>query len=179
MFYIFSCYGSVDDVKENNGSGCILAHCMGLGKTLQLITLIHTVIRHPQLFTKRILVICPKSTIYNWHDEFKRWIGDISESKRLKVHYLADHLKIEEKIKKLEDWYNSDAPGVFLINYEAFRILVNWSGSHKRAKITLSEEHVKDYQEKIQKYLLKPGPHLVVCDEGHLIKNQKGNLLFF
>lgn len=150
---------------------------MGLGKTLQLITLIHTVIRYPQLCTKQILVICPKSTIFNWRDEFERWLGGITESKRLKAWYLQDNLKIDEKIKKLGEWYSSEKPGVFLINYEAFRILVNWSGSHQRAKKTITDDLVKEYQAKIQKYLLQPGPHLVVCDEGHLIKNQKGKLL--
>lgn len=36
-FMYDSCYGGVDTVKKSSGSGCILAHCMGLGKTLQVI----------------------------------------------------------------------------------------------------------------------------------------------
>lgn len=51
------CYGSVDNLEKFPGSGCILAHCMGLGKTLQLITLLHTVICNKQLKTNKVLVI--------------------------------------------------------------------------------------------------------------------------
>lgn len=80
------CYGSVDNIKDDPGSGCVLAHCMGLGKTLQLITLLHTVISYPQLKTDRILVICPKSTVMNWKDEIERWLMPIKKSRPLKLY---------------------------------------------------------------------------------------------
>lgn len=35
-FMYDSCYGGTDHTDKNSGSGCILAHCMGLGKTLQV-----------------------------------------------------------------------------------------------------------------------------------------------
>ncbi|KAG5676156.1 hypothetical protein PVAND_006005 [Polypedilum vanderplanki] len=175
-FMYDNCYGPIDEVKPDNGSGCILAHCMGLGKTFQLITLLHTVIRYNELYTKRILIICPKSTILNWGEEFKKWLKGIEsdDGRKLVVRNFEENLSMEQKIKKLEEWHECKNPSVFLINYETFRILANWSGSSKRNKTPIPEETAKKYQARIKKCLLDPGPHLVVCDEGHIIKNQKG-----
>lgn len=165
-----TCFGSIgDDVKTE--SGCILAHCMGLGKTLQLITLLHTLISYPEhLKIAKVVVICPKSTIMNWSEEFGKWLKDIP-SRNLKVFYFKDQMVLNEKIKVVEHWFNWKAPSVLLVNYESFRYMVHYSGS-KRAKIPEPEDEVKRKQEVIGRCLLNPGPDLVVCDEGHTIKNQ-------
>lgn len=84
------CYGSVDQLDQHPGSGCILAHCMGLGKTLQLISLLHTVIRYPQLKTNKVLVICPKSTVLNWKEEIERWLSPIKGGRHLKLFQFPD-----------------------------------------------------------------------------------------
>lgn len=89
-FMYDTCYGSVDSIEKYPGSGCILAHCMGLGKTLQLIALLHTIIRYAQLKTNKILVICPKSTVMNWADEIQRWLGPVKSGRRIKVFHFPD-----------------------------------------------------------------------------------------
>lgn len=89
-FMYDTCYGSVDSIEKFPGSGCILAHCMGLGKTLQLIALLHTLIRYAQLKTNKILVICPKSTVMNWADEIQRWLGPVRSGPRIKVFHFPD-----------------------------------------------------------------------------------------
>lgn len=45
-----------------------------------------------------------------------------------------------------------------------FRNLANEGGNGR---------HKKKIREQIQKSLIDPGPDLVVCDEGHLLKNEK------
>jgi len=55
-------------LRELNVSG-ILADDMGLGKTLQVITLIE------ELYKKKlILIVVPKSLIYNWADELEKFL---------------------------------------------------------------------------------------------------------
>lgn len=80
-FMYDSCYGGVDSLKKNCGSGCILAHCMGLGKTLQLVALFHTLTSYQELKTNKILVLCPKSTVMNWNDEIFRWLVPLQQKK--------------------------------------------------------------------------------------------------
>ncbi|KAG5445520.1 Helicase ARIP4 [Clonorchis sinensis] len=68
-----------DNVIENqqrfettDGFGCILAHSMGLGKTIQIIGFLDTIFRYCNV--KRVLVIVPINTIQNWQAEFELWL---------------------------------------------------------------------------------------------------------
>ncbi|KAJ2740541.1 hypothetical protein GGI20_005752, partial [Coemansia sp. BCRC 34301] len=67
--------------------GCILAHSMGLGKTLQTIALIYTLLNEvsapipapefaeSDFATRRVLILCPATVQANWTDEFWKWTG--------------------------------------------------------------------------------------------------------
>jgi len=141
---------------------------MGLGKTLQAIALIHTLLANQNLTkAKRVLILMPVNVIFNWGKEFKKWTRECQGDK-LKVRYSESGKNI---MKVLEDWYENG--GVLLLGYEMFRKLVgNKIRGNKKA-----DEIKKNQMTKCKKYLLDPGPDLVVLDEGHVIKNSK-SLLF-
>ncbi|XP_050319322.1 transcriptional regulator ATRX-like [Bactrocera neohumeralis] len=167
-FMYDSCYGGVEALKKSSGSGCILAHCMGLGKTLQLIALLHTVISYKELKTSKVLVLCPKSTVMNWADEIDRWLGPLKP----KYYTFHDTSDINDKIQILKDWSQAtaNAAGILLIGYEAFRTLVFY---HSYKNRSIAQSRLESIRNDVDKYLLSPGADLVVCDEGHIIKNSK------
>lgn len=74
-----ACFESLERMKTTSGSGCIIAHCMGLGKTLQVITLTHTLLTHEATGIKTVLVICPLSTVLNWVHEYSMWLDNIDD----------------------------------------------------------------------------------------------------
>jgi len=63
---------SLQRYHTSNGLGCILAHSMGLGKTLQVIALVDVFLRHTDAHC--VLVIVPVNTLQNWVTEFDMWL---------------------------------------------------------------------------------------------------------
>ena len=63
---------SLSDVKTTEGTGCVLAHAMGLGKTLQVISLVDIFLRHTGHL--HVLIIVPVNTIQIWKNEFDFWL---------------------------------------------------------------------------------------------------------
>ncbi|CAH0590437.1 unnamed protein product [Chrysodeixis includens] len=160
-----ACFESVSELEAGRGGGgCILAHCMGLGKTLQVLALLHTVLTHPRVGIKRVLVVCPLSTVLNWVDEIHKWIGPVTN--KIKVFELSKLKKTYERAYQLEDWYNGG--GIFIIGYELFRSLSTLDPFLDDIRPTIIN--------KIRTALLDPGPDIIVCDEGHLLKNDSSVL---
>ena len=143
--------------KETKGSGAILAHCMGLGKTLQVISFIHTMLTNEVLPFTTALIIVPANTILNWVNEFEIWTPDEEE---LDVYEISQHKDDKTRASVLKNWH--DKGGIMIIGYNMFRIFVN--PTRKKAKRFLP---------KVKEALLDPGPDFVVCDEGHLLKNDQ------
>lgn len=120
---------------------------IGLGKTLQSITLLYTCIR--QGFTvdkpiaRRVLIVCPTSLVHNWKNEIKKWLDD-----RIECIALGDTNKegiISGMDKFLAPFCRAN---VLIVSYDTFR---------------------RYYQK-----FTKPGAcDLLICDEAHRLKNHK------
>ena len=63
---------SIDRYKTSSGFGCILAHSMGLGKTLQVASFCDIFFRCTT--AKTVLCIMPINTLQNWLAEFNMWL---------------------------------------------------------------------------------------------------------
>ncbi|CAF0741913.1 unnamed protein product [Didymodactylos carnosus] len=148
LFLWENVYESLAEIKEGKpGHGAILAHHMGLGKTFQTISFIHTLYKHVDLTgINTCLILCPVNVTSNWKGEFDHWILGLKPFVR--VYQFALFKQKHERLALLRKWYTKG--GVLLMGYEIYRRLAN-SG----------------YKE----YLLDPGPDVCICDEGHQLKN--------
>ncbi|XP_017791428.1 PREDICTED: uncharacterized protein LOC108573482 [Habropoda laboriosa] len=63
---------SIERFKTSSGFGCILAHSMGLGKTLQVASFCDIFFRCTT--AKTVLCIMPINTLQNWLAEFNMWL---------------------------------------------------------------------------------------------------------
>uniref|UniRef100_A0A672GFT4 Helicase ARIP4-like n=1 Tax=Salarias fasciatus TaxID=181472 RepID=A0A672GFT4_SALFA len=182
---------SLERYKSSSGFGCILAHSMGLGKTLQVISFIDILLINTEAHT--VLAIVPVNTLQNWLSEFNLWLPPqealppdtdptLVTGRTFKVHILNDeHKTTLARAKVVEDW--SRDGGVLLMGYEMYRLLSMKKsfvmGKKRKSKkpagpiiIDLDEEdRQQELMRGIEKAIARPGPDVVICDEGHRIKN--------
>ncbi|XP_076117103.1 transcriptional regulator ATRX-like isoform X2 [Mytilus galloprovincialis] len=155
---------SLKMLKEDKteGAGCILAHCMGLGKTLSVIAFLHTMMGNYETTEfSTALIVCPLNTVLNWQSEVKMWLE--KNEVQLEVYELASVKVNESRARMLEEWHEDG--GIMIIGYEMFRNLSQGSNcKNKRIKASF------------KKCLMDPGPDFVVCDEGHILKNDASAL---
>ncbi|XP_077360451.1 transcriptional regulator ATRX-like isoform X2 [Festucalex cinctus] len=156
-----NCCESVKKANSCPGSGCILAHCMGLGKTLQVVAFLHTVLLSTHLHFKTALVVCPLNTVLNWIGEFNKWQKQLGNDK-VKVTELATKKNIADRFEALQSWYTNG--GVMVMGYEMFR------------NLSLSPKINGDIKQQLKNLLVDPGPDFVICDEGHVLRNDNSNI---
>lgn len=62
------------------------------------------------------------------------------------------------------EWHNEG--GVMILGYDMYRNLSNQTTGRIRKKV----------RESLRTSLVDPGPDMIICDEGHLLKNEKTSL---
>jgi len=123
------------------GNGCILADDMGLGKSIQAITILWTCLKQGPTgdpTSKKAIIAAPTSLVGNWKAELKKWLGD-------GIHVVAIGESTKTGLSKLSELQYGKAD-VLIISYDQLRI----------------------YCEDICKI---PTIGLIICDEGHRLKN--------
>lgn len=127
-------------------TGCLLAHEMGLGKTLQVIALVWTLLKQSPFkrgmpTVKRVIVCVPASLVGNWAGEFKKWLGDVRvEPKIVEGGDKLARTSFEEFGRAAQQRYN-----VLITSYETLRAQAD--------------------------VLVDANIDLLVCDEAHRLKN--------
>nr|XP_023016446.1 uncharacterized protein LOC111505806 [Leptinotarsa decemlineata] len=182
---------STSRFESSSGFGCILAHSMGLGKTLQIVTFSDIFLRHTPART--ILCIMPINTLQNWMAEFNMWLpkaevaansplnadGEV-RPRNFELLVLNDsHKTLVARAKVIHEWRTKG--GVLLIGYEQFRLLSSRKFPKSRKKTSEMDRAANDDRNRIlfdevHTALVKPGPDLVICDEGHRIKNSHASI---
>lgn len=168
---------SINRAKISEGYGCVLAHAMGLGKTLQVISFVDVFLRYTGHL--HVLIIVPVNTIQTWKSEFNQWLPDTPNGfeatspdkdeidyRTLPLFGIDETTKNQEQRSVIIQQWKCNG-GILVMGYETFRILV-----------TRKRNHVETDRERgLNEALLDPGPQLVICDEGHRVKNENAQVL--
>ncbi|CAO3626649.1 unnamed protein product [Cunninghamella blakesleeana] len=124
-----------------------MADEMGLGKTLQCISLVWTLLRQSDELGKptihKAIITCPSSLVRNWANEIVKWLGE-NRVRPLTI----DNSGSKEKITAVKQWAAAQGQlvnPVLIISYETLRAYT--------------------------KYMKKCTIGLLLCDEGHRLKN--------
>ena len=144
------------------GLGVVLAHSMGLGKTVQTISIISSFLKLPQPKSGKVLIVVPVNTIYNWLDEFNKWDPEETRSPKYRVFNLREITNRSDKPECIIEWRMCQEPSILIIGYEAFRAFC------------LPNQKSSQVNKTIQSAL--QSSDLVVCDEAHRIKDDKSRL---
>ena len=136
--------------------GCLLADDMGLGKSLQSLALIYTMLHQGPRGTptaKRALLVCPASLVGAWGAECAKWLGGVRAQTALAEGGGTDAADAYEK------WARGPPPGgksafdrwpILVTSYETLRRFAPVAAAAK--------------------------PDLMICDEAHRLRNaQQGS----
>lgn len=148
-----------DEITKDTHKGCLLAHTMGLGKTMQTITLLSALAEAAtsedesvssqipeHLKAMKVVILCPVNVLSNWLEELYNWtppqlLGNF--------HTLESAVKEYDRRQVVEDWATEAGGSVLVIGYSLL--------------ISLKE----DVRARMQDVC-----SIVIADEAHCFKNR-------
>ncbi|KAL7609934.1 hypothetical protein Lser_V15G10150 [Lactuca serriola] len=164
---------------SNGGSGCIISHAPGTGKSRLTIVFLMAFMRmYPN---SRPMIIAPRCMLLTWEEEFKKWEADVpfynlnnkeysgqedgTASTLLKQNGNGKSARCL-RLLKLYSWKRKSS--VLGITYRLFESLAGKEGRKKQKSST--SKNFEDVE--IRKILLQI-PTLLVLDEGHTPRNEE------
>ena len=162
--------------------GLLLAHVMGLGKTMQCITLLVTIAEAAKserdnirkqvpanLRQSQTLILCPAGLVENWHDELLKWVPLPVEENIGDIRLIDADLKTKAaRLREIQDWV--DKGGVLIVPYSLLVHLV-----HKPAKTSQINELSGEEQKFVREALFQRS-RIVIADEAQHFKNPRSQL---
>ncbi|CAG8886617.1 unnamed protein product [Penicillium nalgiovense] len=160
-------------VENKSEEGCLLAHTMGLGKTMQVISLLVTIsnagaspdpaIRDqiPEaLRQSKTLLLCPASLIQDWCDEFAMWSP--KNHNLGKIRCIQTKAPTLDRSEEIRAW--NEEGGVLILSYHIFR-------SMTKDNVERNEDQgQQSVSENVKSWVLN-SPTLVVVDEAQNLRN--------
>ncbi|TWU73678.1 hypothetical protein ED733_004387 [Metarhizium rileyi] len=142
--------------------GCLLSHSMGLGKTMQVITLLvaiqdsskssdpGVVSQIPEdLRPSKTMVVCPAGLVNNWLDELMIWDKDLILGD---IYVIESSFSPAERASTIQKW--SQIGGVLVIGYPMLRKMADLMDDEQQSTRSIFEE-----------------ANIVIADEAHQLKN--------
>ncbi|KAJ5744235.1 hypothetical protein N7533_009105, partial [Penicillium manginii] len=144
-------YRCTTGLIDKNANGCIMADGMGLGKTLQCISLMWTLLKQDpeagKTTIQKCVIACPSSLVGNWANELGKWLGKDATTP-FAIDGKASKAELTLQVKQ---WAIASGRGivrpVLIVSYETLRMYVDCLKDHPIG--------------------------LLLCDEGHRLKNKE------
>ncbi|CAI7609573.1 unnamed protein product [Penicillium viridicatum] len=165
-------------IQNDREEGCLLAHTMGLGKSMQVISLLVTIsaagasqdpaVRDQiptELRVSKTLLLCPAALIQNWRDEFALWSP--RNHKLGKIRSIPAKNQTVDRTEEIAAWNNEG--GILILSYHIFRNIV-------KDKAENNEEQAQQLINENVKGCVLNGPTLVVVDEAQNLRNHESQI---